>query len=204
MPMLLTPLLTAAIETPLNYLFFKERSLKTARMRLVGKILRVELQELNSPLILVFSEHKVDVLAQWDGDADCTVTTRLSVLQKLRDRQQLSPLMRSGELIVDGDISVVQQLVGLFDLIEWEPAELLAPYIGDIAAQGISQAVSGGFRFLQRGVKQQQSYVAQTITEEWKLAPGPLEIVWFSEEVSALSRELDALDRRFEKLEGKL
>lgn len=204
MPMLLTPLLTAAIETPLNYLIFKERSLKTARMRLVGKILRVELQELNSPLILVFSEHKVDVLAQWDGDADCTVATRLSVLQKLRDRQQLSPLMRSGELIVDGDISVVQQLVGLFDLIEWEPAELLAPYIGDIAAQGISQAVRGGFRFLQRGVKQQQSYVAQTITEEWKLAPGTLEVIGFSEEVSALSRELDALEKRVDKLEGKL
>lgn len=203
MPMLLTPLLTAAIETSLNYLLFRERSLKAARTRLAGKVLRIELQELSSPLTLVFSEQKVDVLGQWDGDANCTVTTRLSVLQKLRDRQQLSPLMRSGELIVDGDISVVQQLVALFDLIEWEPAEFLAPYIGDVAAQGVSQAVNSGFRFLQRGIKQQQSYVAQTVTEEWKLAPGPLEVVWFSEEVSAVTRELDALEKRFEKLEGK-
>src|SRR5471030_1168083 len=202
MPMLLTPLLTAAIETPLNYLFFKERSLKTARMRLVGKILRVELQELNSPLILVFSEHKVDVLAQWDGDADCTVTTRLSVLQKLRDRQQLSPLMRSGELIVDGDIAVVQQLVALFDLAEWEPAEFLAPYIGDIAAQGLTQAITGGFRLVEKGLKRQQSYVAQTLTEEWKLAPGTLEVVWFNDEVTELARELAALDKRFDKLEN--
>lgn len=202
--MLLTPLLTAAIETSLNYLLFRERSLKAARTRLVGKILRVELQELSSPLTFVFSEHRIDVLGQWDGDADCTVTTKLSVLQKLRDRQQLSPLMRSGELIVEGDISVVQQFSALFELVEWEPAELLAPYLGDVAAQGISQAVSGGFRFLKQGVKQQQSHVAQALTEEWKLAPGPLEVVWFSEEVSALARELDALDKRFEKLEGKL
>jgi len=202
--MLLTPLLTAAIETSLNYLLFRERCLKAARTRLVGKVLRIELQELNAPLTFVFSEQKIDVLGQWDGEADCTVTTKLSVLRKLRDRQQLSPLMRSGELIVEGDISVVQQFSALFELVEWEPAELLAPYLGDVAAQGISQAISGGFRFLTQGVKQQQSYVAQTLTEEWKLAPGPLEVVWFSEEVSALTRELDALDKRFEKLEDKL
>ena len=201
--MLLTPLLTAAIETPLNFLLFKDRSMKAARTRLAGKVLRVELQELSSPLTFVFSEQKIDVLGQWDGATDCTVTSRISSLRKLRDRQQLSPMMRSGELVVDGDISVVQQFSALLDMAEFEPAEFLAPYIGDIAAQGLSQAVQGGFNFLQKSLKHQQSYVAQTLTEEWKMAPGPLEVVWFSDEVTALKRELDALDKRIEKLEGK-
>ena len=201
--MLLTPLLTAAIETPLNFLLFKDRSMKAARTRLAGKVLRVELQELSSPLTFVFSEQKIDVLGQWDGAADCTVTSRISSLRKLRDRQQLSPMMRSGELVVDGDISVVQQFSALLDMAEFEPAEFLAPYIGDIAAQGLSQAVQGSFNFLQKSLKHQQSYVAQTLTEEWKMAPGPLEVVWFSDEVTALKRELDALDKRIEKLEGK-
>jgi ubiquinone biosynthesis protein UbiJ len=203
MPMLLTPLLTAAIETPLNFLLFKDRSMKAARTRLAGKVLRVELQELSAPLTFVFSEQKIDVLGQWEGVADCTVTSRISSLQKLRDRQLLSPMMRSGELVVDGDISVVQQFSALLDMAEFEPAEFLAPYIGDIASQGLSQAVQGGFRFLQKGLRHQQSYLAQTLTEEWKMAPGSLEVVWFSDEVSALVRELDALDRRIEKLEGK-
>ncbi len=202
MPMLLTPLLTAAIETSLNYLLFRDRSLKAARIRLAGKVLRVELQELSSPLTFIFSEQKIDVLGQWDGATDCTVTSKLSVLQKLRDRQQLSPLMRSGELIVEGDISVVQQLVVLLDLAEWDPAEMLAPYIGDIAAQGFTQALANGFSLVQNGLKRQQSYVAQTLTEEWKLAPGMLEVVWFNDEVSAMARELDALDKRFNTLEN--
>lgn len=202
MPMLLTPLLTAAIETSLNYLLFRDRSLKAARIRLAGKVLRVELQELSSPLTFIFSEQKIDVLGQWDGATDCTVTSKLSVLQKLRDRQQLSPLMRSGELIVEGDISVVQQLVVLLDLAEWDPAEMLAPYIGDIAAQGFTQTLASGFSLVQNGLKRQQSYVAQTLTEEWKLAPGMLEVVWFNDEVSAMARELDALDKRFNTLEN--
>lgn len=61
--MLLTPLLTGVLETSLNGLLFRERSLKPARQRLAGKTLRIELRELSSPLVLVFSEQRVDVLA---------------------------------------------------------------------------------------------------------------------------------------------
>lgn len=200
--MLLTPLLTAAIETALNHLLFKDRSMKAARLRLAGKVLRIELQELSSPLTLIFSEQKVDVLGQWEGAADCTVISRLSTLRKLRDRQQLAPLIRSGDLNVEGDIQVVQQFSALMDMSEWEPAELLAPYIGDIAAQGISQAVTGGFRFLTAGVKKHQGQVAQVLTEEWKLAPGALEAAWFTDEVSALERQAHALEARLNKLLG--
>jgi ubiquinone biosynthesis protein UbiJ len=51
----------------------------------------------------------------------------MSVLPKLRDRQQLTALIRSGELEVEGDIQVVQNFVALTDLAEFDPAELLAP-----------------------------------------------------------------------------
>jgi ubiquinone biosynthesis protein UbiJ len=203
MPMLLTPLLTGVLETSLNSLLFRDRSMKAARQRLAGKVLRIELQELSSPLVLLFSEQRVDVLGQSEDSADCTVQTRVPVLLKLRDRQQLSPLMRSGELIVEGDIQVVQQLVGLLDLAEWDPAEWLAPYVGDIAAQGVSQIVGKGLGLLKSGLQSQQRYVAETLTEEWRMAPGPLEVVWFNEEVDATVRSVDALIARLDQLEGK-
>ncbi|TQI78315.1 ubiquinone biosynthesis protein UbiJ [Serratia fonticola] len=201
--MLLTPLLTGVLETSLNSLLFRDRSMKAARQRLVGRVLRIELEELSSPLVLVFSEQRVDVLGQSEDTADCTVQTRVPVLLKLRDRQQLSPLMRSGDLIVEGDIQVVQQLVGLLDLAEWDPAEWLAPYVGDIAAQGLSQMVGKGISLLKSGVQSQQRYVAEALTEEWRMAPGPLEVVWFNEEVDAAARSVEALIARMDKLEGK-
>lgn len=167
-PTLLSPLITAAIETSLNSVLFRDKSLKAARLRLAGKVLRIELREMSFPLLLVFSERQVDVLSRWDGDADCIVKTDVAVLVKLRDRQQLSSLMRSGELIVEDDIQVVQQLVTLLDLAEWEPAEWLAPYIGDIAAETIGQVVQKSSRFLSNQLQQQQNYLAEAITEEWK------------------------------------
>ena len=186
-----TPLVTAGIETALNTFLWRDKALKPARQRLLGKVLRVQLQDFATPVVLVFSERQVDVLSAWEGEADCTVITRLSVLPKLRNRQQLTALIRSGDLEVQGDLQVVQNMVSLCDLAEFDPAELLAPYTGDIVAEGVGK------------VLRQQRYVAEAITEEWRLAPGPLELAWFAEETTAIERALAALEKRLETLEGK-
>ena len=199
----LKPLVTGSIETAINALLWREKALKPARQRLIGKVLRIELKEFTSPLVLVFSERQVDVLGAWEGDADCTVMTRASVLPQLRNRQQLTALIRNNDLEVQGDLQVVQNLVSLADLAEFDPAELLAPNTGDIAAEGVSKALRGGMKFLQHGLARQQQYVAETLTEEWRLAPGALEVAWFAEEAMAVERELAALTKRLEKLEEK-
>ena len=206
MPLLLssgTPLITAGIENILNTFLWRDRGLKAARQRLVGKVLRVELKEFSSPIVLVFSEQQLDVLAQWEGEADCLVKTGLSILPKLRDRQQLTALIRSGELEVEGDLQVVQNWVALMDLAEFDPAELLAPYIGDIAAEGISKVIRGGGKLLKKGFARNQQYLSEAITEEWKMAPGSLEVAWFAEETAAVERKVDALVARLDKLENK-
>lgn len=199
----LKPLVTGSIETAINALLWREKALKPARQRLIGKVLRIELKEFSSPLVLIFSERQVDVVGAWDGEADCTVITRVSVLPQLRNRQQLTALIRNNDLEVQGDLQVVQNLVSLADLAEFSPAELLAPYTGDVAAEGISKALSGGAKFIQHGLARQQRYVAETLTEEWRLAPGALEVAWFAEETTAVERDVAALTKRLEKLEGK-
>lgn len=198
-----TPLMTAGIESVLNTFLWRDRGLKAARQRLMGKVLRVELKEFSSPLVLVFSEQQIDVLGQWEGDADCLVKTALSTLPKLRDRQQLTALIRSGELEVEGDLQVVQNWVALMDLAEFDPAELLAPYIGDIAAEGIGKVIRGGSKWLKKGCTRNQQYLSEAITEEWKMAPGSLEVAWFAEETAAVERNVDALAARLDKLENK-
>ena len=197
------PLVTAGLETVLNTFLWRDRALKPARQRLLGKVLRIELQEFSDPVVLVFSERQLDVLGAWEGEADCTVRTRLSVLPQLRNRQQLTALIRSGDLEVQGDLQVVQNTVTLCDLAEFDPAELLAPYTGDVVAEGFSKVFRGGARFLLHGAQRQQRYVAEAITEEWRLAPGPLELAWFAEETTAIERALAALEKRLETLEGK-
>ena len=199
----LKPLVTAGVENLLNTFLYRSPALKSARTRLQGKVLRVDLKGFSTSLVLVFSERQVDVLGAWEGEADCTVITYASVLPKLRDRQQLTTLIRSGELEVQGDIQVVQNFVALADLAELDPAELLAPYTGDIVAEGVSKVLRGGAKFLRHGIQRQQRYVAEAITEEWRMAPGLLEVAWFAEETAAVERAVESLAKRLEKLEAK-
>ncbi|TDS67485.1 ubiquinone biosynthesis protein UbiJ [Pantoea sp. PNA 14-12] len=203
MAMTLTPVITAGIETALNRILYRDRGLKSARQRLAGKVLMLRLSELSWPLVLVFSEQQLDVLSDWQDSSDCTVITQLKSLPKLRDRQQLMTLIRSGELQVEGDLQVVQQFSALMDLAELDPAEYLAPWIGDIAAQGISQGAQRAFRLFKAETQRRQDYLGQALTEEWRVAPGALEFAWFAEEVSAMERSLEALNARLAQLEAK-
>ena len=201
--MTLTPLLTAGLETALNRMLYRDRGLKTARQRLNGKVLQLRLQELSQPVTLVFSEHQVDVLGEWQDRCDCTVSTRLSSLPKLRDRQQLTGMIRSGELEVEGDLQVVQQFSALVDMAELDPAEYLAPWTGDIVAQGISNVARRGFQLLRGDIQRKQRYLTETLTEEWRVAPGSLEMAWYGEEVEALERQAGQLEQRLQQLEAK-
>lgn len=56
------PLVTAGIESLLNTFLYRSPALKTARSRLLGKVLRIEVKGFSTSLILVFSERQVDVL----------------------------------------------------------------------------------------------------------------------------------------------
>ncbi|OON38580.1 hypothetical protein BTJ39_18195 [Izhakiella australiensis] len=201
--MTIMPLLTAGLETVLNSVLYRDRGLKAARQRLAGRSLSLELQGFSHPLILLFSEQQVDVISAWEDQADCRVRTRISTLSKLRDRQQLSALIRSGELEVDGDLQVIQQFSALIDLAEFDPAEYLAPWLGDVAAHGVGAMLKKNLAFIQRDAARKQRYLSEAITEEWRLAPGALEAAWFAEEVDALDRHLTELEVRLNKLEAK-
>ena len=201
--MTLTPLLTAGLETALNQILYRDRGLKAARQRLNGKSLAIVLAELRQPLIFIFSDRQVDVLGEWNDKPDCTVKTQISTLRKLRDRQQLTSLIRSGELEVEGDLQVVQHFSALIDLAELDPAEYLAPWTGDVVAQGISQFARRSVQFIRGDVQRKQDYLGQALTEEWRLAPGALEAAWFAEEVDALSRDLTLMETRLTNLEAK-
>lgn len=200
---MLTPLCTALLERALNGALYRDRALQSARQRLAGRVLQIALAELDRPFFLSFSQQQVDVLAAWEGAVDCRVSTRLAVLPQLRARRRLAALMHAGDLRVDGDIQVVQQLVALLDLAEWAPAEFLAPYTGDIVAQGVCSAVQKGAQAFGSTLCRQRDYARDALIEEWRLAPGVLEYAWFQDEVTALQRQEAALAQRLAQLEKR-
>ncbi|MBD2796545.1 SCP2 domain-containing protein [Xenorhabdus sp. 18] len=199
----LFPVLTAFLETTLNHLLYREAVLKPARLRLAGKILSIELKEIETPLILIFSDRRVDVLSQWSEPADCSMKATIPALLKLRDRQCLSALINRGDIVIEGDMQVIQQWSALLDMSEWDPAHHLSPYVGDIVAEGLSRMMKKGFAFAGNTLARKKTYFTESLTEEWNLAPGALEVAYFSDEVNAVANQVNQLEKRLAALEGK-
>ncbi|WP_074012312.1 SCP2 domain-containing protein [Candidatus Sodalis sp. SoCistrobi] len=200
--MLLMPLISATLEVVLERLLYQDRAMSAARERLKGKVLRFELAEWETPVILVFGERQVDVLNAWDDAADCTVRTRLATLPALRERQRLTQLIKQGFLDVDGDLQCLQQFAALLDMAEFDGAELLAPWLGDIAAESVSRTVARRLTSTLRLLRTGQGRVTQAITDEWRLAPSALEQAWFCGEVDEITRAGEDLAARLEKWEA--
>lgn len=202
---MLTPLMTAVVETALNRVLYQEQSLQEARLRLVRKVLAISLAEMNHTLYLLFNDSRVDVLGHFEGDVDCVVSTRLAVLPKLlRDRQQLTGLIRSGELNVEGDIQVVQQFTALLALTEWDIAEFIAPYTGDFVAYGVGKLAHKSAAAFTQLFARQRDHLAQRVTEEWRLAPTSQEVIAFKADVREIDCQQEILAQRLLALEEKL
>ncbi|WP_375083948.1 SCP2 domain-containing protein [Providencia sp. SKLX074055] len=196
-------LITAMMETSLNHMLFKEKVLQPARMRLAGKVMSIELKELNKTLTLIFAENHVDVLSEWTEAADCTIKTSLFTLVKLKDKQQLSQLINHGDIVIEGDMQIVQHWSSLLDLAIWNPAHYLSPYIGDVAAEGLSKLLNKGVCLVTHLVKRQKTYVKDALIEEWKMAPSQLEFVHFSDEIEQIESSMSTLEQRLSQLEEK-
>lgn len=203
LPIPLEILLAATLETALNRLLALDEQSARRRQPLHGKVLQLELRELQ-PFWLVFSPSQVDLLTRYEGQPDATIRLTLSALPRLRDPNQLTPLIREGKVDLSGDTSLCNQFAQLFSelQIDWEGQ--LAHYTGDVVAHTLCRGVRQLGHTLQQQGELLRQDLAEYLTEELRLAPGPLEVACFCDDVDELKRRFDATALRLEKLAHRI
>ncbi|MGP1923665.1 MAG: ubiquinone biosynthesis accessory factor UbiJ [Arsenophonus sp. NEOnobi-MAG3] len=187
----------------LNKFFYQEVALKSARVRLIGKVLSIDFKELSQPLIFIFSEQRVDVVNKCSTPEDCVIKTTLVTLVRLKDKQQLSTLINDGMIIIIGDMQVVQHWYALLDAAEWDPAHYLAPYVGDFIAEGVSCWVKKSIVGINELLKQQKKHFKNAFVEEWRMSPNALEVLSFIDKIERVVADISGLEQRLAKLEEK-
>ncbi|AAO09410.1 TPA: hypothetical protein I7203_14975 [Vibrio vulnificus] len=193
------PLITAVIETSLNVLVKDNPDLEKRLLRLKGQVIQVHLQELNKTLTFIFSQ-QIDVLANYEGQPDCYLSLKLAVLPELREQANITKLIKQDKLILEGDIQLAQKFAQLITDAKPDVEEWVSRVTGDVVAHSLAQGVKNVGGFVGRQAKKQQHHLAQVITEEWRLAPGPLEVAYFCDQVDEVKSELARLEARLQKL----
>ncbi|MFS1539192.1 MAG: SCP2 domain-containing protein [Candidatus Phlomobacter fragariae] len=195
--------IASLLQFMLNKFFYQEVALKSARVRLIGKVLAIDLKELSQPLILIFSEQRVDVVNQWPTPADCVIKTALVTLVHLKDKQQLSALINDGGIVIVGDMQVVQHCSVLLDAAEWDPAHYIAPYVGDVIAEGMSRWAKKSLIGINGLLNQKKNHFKDVLVEEWRMSPNTLEVLSFADKVEKVVADISKLEQRLAELEEK-
>ncbi|EHD2252981.1 SCP2 domain-containing protein [Vibrio vulnificus] len=193
------PLITAVIETSLNVLVKDNPDLEKRLLRLKGQLIQVHLQEVNKTLTFIFSQ-QIDVLANYEGQPDCYLSLKLAVLPDLKEQANITKLIKQDKLILEGDIQLAQKFAQLISDAKPDVEEWVSRVTGDVVAHSLAQGVKNVGGFVGRQAKKQQHHLAQVITEEWRLAPGPLEVAYFCDQVDDAKSDLARLEARLQKL----
>ena len=193
-------LLCGLLETGLNKLQQLDTSAQQRRKILDGTIIGVMLKELNKPLYFVISKQQIDILSHYDGQADCFIRLNISALQELQNSHQLTHLIKTEQLEVEGDIQLVQQFSQLLTEMDIDWEEHLSTIIGDVVAHKMCYHSKCAKQTLFSQFKKIEKQSARFLTEEIKLAPSALEVAYFCEQVSELDTHSERLQARINHL----
>ncbi len=193
--LMLPQLFNSGLETLLNYLL--QRSDGAAYLRkLNGKVLALRLQKIDMPLYFVFSARRIDLLHQYADEPDCAVEIAAGLLFNLPKKSQLSTCINAQSIRLQGDLQVLQDFVGLLERLENDPAELISPYVGDVAAHSAVSFLRVFGMAIKRKSAQSQRYWGERLTEEWALLAPSLAIADFCEQVKTLEKQTALFERK--------
>lgn len=189
-------LVCGLLETGINKLQQLDSSAKQKRKALDGTIIGVSLKEINKPLYFVISNQQIDLLSRYEGQPDCFIRLNFLALLELQDNHQLTSLIKSGQLEVDGDIKTVQQFALLLTEMDIDWEEHLSSKVGDLLAHKIVYLAKQTRKNMLKQGDRAQKQLAEIITEELRLAPGPLEVAHFCDQVSDLEKQMSLLEKK--------
>ncbi|EPM4294624.1 ubiquinone biosynthesis accessory factor UbiJ [Vibrio fluvialis] len=193
------PLITAVIESSLNTLIKDDPELGRRLARLKGQVIQVHLKEINKTLTFIFSQ-QIDVLANYEGEPDCYLSLNLSVLPELREQANITKLIKQDKLVLEGDIQLAQKFSQLMTDCKPDIEEWLSRVTGDVVAHTVVQGAKNVGALLSAQVSKHQNHLAQVLTEEWRVAPGSLEIAYFCDQVDDVKSQAARLESRLNQL----
>ncbi|MDT0595396.1 ubiquinone biosynthesis accessory factor UbiJ [Glaciecola petra] len=202
---------TAAIEAAINQALRWANNSDEVLAPLYGKTCIIHIQEWNLALSFNFAKDEVNIVTDEEGlfntmpdelsDDECWVSLSLFALEKIKQNNQITTLIKSGQLDFAGDLSILQSLGSMFDKLELDMEEVLSKYIGDVAAYQVNQTGKKVFE----QANQQLSLLLQSFSDaaldEKPLGVRKIMAINFSDEVNQLKHDVDALEARISCLE---
>ncbi|MEW8564134.1 MAG: SCP2 sterol-binding domain-containing protein [Candidatus Thiodiazotropha sp.] len=194
----------AALETLFNQAIRLDPETPARLAPMQGKVIRLELLGLESSLYLIPEPGGIQLLGDFEGQADCSLRGSLFDMLRMRGTRESADQLFKGAVQVEGDTALAQDFGAfLAELdIDWE--EQLSRVTGDVAAHEIGRLTRATFswgRSLNQTIEQN---LQEYLQEELRLLPARNELAPFLNEVDRLRDDTERLEARLLRLRERL
>lgn len=190
--------INVAIEQGIQALLRLDPDTRDRLGQLEGKLIAVNLVQPNLEFVISVVDKRVNIIGQLDTAADTTLTGSLSAFKSLSSGNDA---LYKGEVKIEGDLHIGQQLKDIVAKLDPDWEEFLSPVLGDTVVHQlaiVSQSLSSWLSRTHSSLKQNTSEYLQ---EEAELLAPNSEVRDFCLDVDAIRASADRLDARIKRLE---
>ena len=203
MPQEVVLLACAAIETGLKKLQAQAGDDYSRQRQLHGKVFRIQLSQLSWPFYLVFTK-EIQVLSRYEGDVDVSLHADATTLYRVSEGANLTELIKQDKLKLEGDLNLLQSFSQYLRGIEFDFAEPISRYLGDGPTHKLICSSHLAKDFALEVLRKTRSHLGQLAVEEYRLAPHPIELMHFRDQMDDLVADTRAIEQRIAQLRDQI
>ncbi len=194
----------ALLEQALNAALALDPKTGERLSRLEGKVIAVELRGTGITLTLQPTiEGRLRLMGDYDGEIDTTLRGAPFALLRM-STGRAGEGMFSGEVEIDGDVELGQQIQRVFEKLDIDWEEHLSRLTGDIVAHQLGNTVRGLVAWGERAAEHLGRDAADYLQEESDTLPVEWEVEEFIKGVDTLRSDVDRIEARVKRLQSKI
>jgi len=190
-------LLATSMEAAINRLLATDENSGERLGKLVGRRVRLQLQDLAITLDFIFTAHRVQVSLDTDAEADTTVSGSMPALFAMALPDETGRWGGPGSRVkISGDATLARDLERLFSRLDpdWEAG--VAQFTGDVLAHQLVTGLKGIATSLLNTGEQLKDVAGEYLASEQSPLAQPAELNRFADEVDGLRDAVERLEAR--------
>lgn len=195
-------LLLDFLQTNINALLAHDKITQEKLNTLMGKTVAIELSNLDCVIYIDFEQDIFYLDTEKHREPILTLKGTPSAFLRLMQQSQAYAVTQA--IQIEGDLHVAQMLQKIARNLNIDWVEIIAPYTGDVIAEGVDKSARGIHRWWKTTRTALWENTADYVQDEAQLVVSRVEVENFVEDVFALRQSLDRLALRIARIKQQV
>ena len=169
---------------------------------MAGRVICIRMTLIERDLYLFPHEHGIDIKAQYDGEADTTISGTPLALLKMGLSRQTAPMMLKGEISIEGDTHLGREFKKVLASLDIDWEELAAKLVGDAPAHQLFKTLQSVHAWGKKSLASVTQDTSEYLQEESRDLVSAAELDYFYQQVDELRDDLAHIEQSLQQADA--